>query len=31
MVFIGIDEARTHLFNDEQLAARCLRELDFGA
>lgn len=31
MMFIGIGEARHHLFNDVQLAARCVKELDFGA
>jgi hypothetical protein len=30
MMFIGITEARHHLFNDAQLASRCVQELDFG-
>jgi hypothetical protein len=30
MVFIGIEEARHHLFNDPQLANRCLLELDYS-
>jgi hypothetical protein len=31
MIFVGIAEARHHLFNDVQLAARCVRELNFAA
>jgi hypothetical protein len=31
MVFVGIAEARHHLFNDVQLAARCVKELNFAA
>jgi hypothetical protein len=30
MVFVGIDEGKANLFNDRQLAERCLHELDFG-
>lgn len=30
IVFIGIPEARHHLFGDPQLAERCLKELDFA-
>ncbi len=30
MVFVGIDQARHLLFNDDQLANRCRLELDFG-
>ncbi|MGI6852161.1 ATP-binding protein [Mesorhizobium sp. 1B3] len=30
MMFVGVREARHHLFNDPQLAARCISELDFG-
>jgi hypothetical protein len=29
IVFIGIEQARYHLFNDDQLALRCLKELNF--
>lgn len=31
LVFIGIVEARHHIFNDIQLASRCYKELDFTA
>jgi hypothetical protein len=30
MAFVGLDEARTTLFSDGQLADRCLHELDFS-
>lgn len=29
LVFVGIEEARHHIFNDIQLASRCYKELDF--
>jgi hypothetical protein len=31
LMFIGIQEARHHIFNDIQLASRCYKELDFTA
>jgi hypothetical protein len=31
LMFVGIEEARHHIFNDIQLASRCYRELDFSA
>lgn len=31
LMFIGIEEARHHIFNDIQLASRCYKELDFKA
>lgn len=31
LMFIGIVEARHHIFNDIQLASRCYKELDFAA
>lgn len=31
MIFVGVAEARHHLFNDVQLAARCVKELNFAA
>lgn len=31
MLFVGIPEARHYLFNDVQLAARCVKELNFEA
>nr|WP_192847051.1 ATP-binding protein [Aureimonas sp. AU4] len=30
ILFVGKTEARHHLFNDEQLAARCVNEINYG-
>lgn len=30
ILFVGTTEARHHLFNDQQLAARCRSEIDYG-